>query len=280
MKVGIVSPTATYWPLYLMERDGLVELVELGSTAAGVRALLDREVDVAATCPDELISSGKPLRVAAGLIDRPPTFVVATAEIGGVEALRGRRVATTSVQGSVSLFLRAFLRRSGLERGDYVEVPVGPTPRQVAALEAGDVDAAMVTAPFEQILAARGFAVLARVGAALGPCAFTTINVREGWTDTAEWHGFEDGLVAAIRRLGDRAGRQRELTALAQGIGVEPGGAPEIDYDVRLDPASIERLIGFMRAEGRAAGEAAAYIARSPVGPGCMVEKRQGVVEC
>jgi ABC-type nitrate/sulfonate/bicarbonate transport system substrate-binding protein len=224
-RVGIVSRTATYGPLYRLADK--VELVELGSTAAGVDALLERRIDVAATCPDALIASAAPLRIGAGLIDRPPTSLVAAQAVRATPDLRGKRVGTTSAQGSVSIFLRAALREGGLARGDYVEVVCGPTPTQADALERGDVDAAMLTAPFDARLAARGFRILADVGALLGPCAFTTLNVRAGWTATEAWRSLIRDLGRAIRD--------------------EPGPLP---YDLRVDPRSIDRLIALMRADG------------------------------
>ncbi|HEX9436290.1 MAG TPA: ABC transporter substrate-binding protein [Candidatus Limnocylindria bacterium] len=258
--VGIVSRTATYWPLYLLAREGVVDLVELGSTAAGVDALLDHRVDVAATCPDVLIARGAPLRIAAGLVDRPPAWLVARAGVPSVAELRGRRVATTAAQGSVSIFLRAFLRAHGLARGDYAEVVVGPTPLQALALERGEVDAAMLTAPIDERLVARGFRRLAHVGDALGPCAFTTVNVRAGWTSSDPWVPLRDAFAGAIARLRDDDGRARELAVLAEETASAPAAPPRVTYDARVDASALERLLGFLRAEGVATSDARAYV--------------------
>jgi ABC-type nitrate/sulfonate/bicarbonate transport system substrate-binding protein len=225
VRVGIVSRTATYEPFYRLA--GAVELVELGSTAAGVDALVAKEIDVAATCPDALIVSGADLRIGAGLLDRPPTRIVAAPAVGGIGALRGHRVGTTTSQGSVSIFLRAALRAHGLQRGDYTEVVVGPTPLQAAALERGEIDAAMLTAPFDAQLAARGFRVLLDVGAELGPCAFTTLNVRRRWTASEPWRALARDLERAIR---------------------DANGA--LAYDLRVDRSAIERLLSLMREDG------------------------------
>ena len=222
MRVGIVARTATYAPLYALPG---VELVELGSTAAGVDALLSGRVDVAATCPDALIASAAPLRIGAGLISRPPTSIVAADRYGRIRDLRGERIGTTSERGSVSIFLRAVLRAHGLERGDYREVVIGPTPPQAAALERGDIAAAMLTAPFDAQLAARGFRILADVGAELGPCAFTTLNVRAGSAAGERWAAFLRALEEAIR------------------------GRP-LAYDLSISAATVGRLIALMRADG------------------------------
>jgi NitT/TauT family transport system substrate-binding protein len=181
LRVGIVSWTATYWPYYVGLSEGVfgqagleVEMVTLGTTAAGVAALLEERVDIAATCPDAVVEAatqGQPLRVAGGLIDRPVSSVVVIPEVASVHALRGWRVAVSDLRGSVSIVLRAFLRAHGLERAEYEQVIIGTTPAQVAALEAGDVDAAMVTHPFEARLLAKGFRRRGRVADVVGACA-------------------------------------------------------------------------------------------------------------
>ena len=279
-----MSWTATYWPYYLGLSEGVfrsagldVELVTLGSTAAGVAALLEERVEVAATCPDAVVeaaTAGAPLRVAAGLVDMPVSSVVATPGVETCAALRGRRVAVTDPRGSVSILLRAFLQAHGLERGSYHQVAIGTTPAQVAALEAGQVDAAMLTHPFEATLLERGFRRLGRVGDRIGACAFTTLNVRAGWTERAEWSALVDALSHVDRVLYDPDGRPVALASLAAATGlpesalaetwalyVERGGV--LAPAGRLDLAGLRRLLGFMRADGLSVappGEAQQYL--------------------
>jgi NMT1/THI5 like len=267
LRVGIVSWTATYWPYYVGLSEGVfrqagleVELVTLGTTAAGVAALLDERVDIAATCPDAVVEGatrGEPLRVAGGLIDRPVSSVVAIPEIETVGALRGRRVAVSDLRGSVSIVLRAFLRARGLARGDYDQVVIGTTPAQVAALEAGEVDAAMLTHPFEARLLAKGFRRLGGVADAVGACAFTTLNARAGFQLGAvqEALGQVDAMLydkgqrprvqaslAAATRLPEAALQEAAQVYLDQGGVLARGG--------RLDPVGFTRLLDLMRADG------------------------------
>lgn len=260
MRVGIVSRTVTYWPLYVMARDGApIELVLLGSTAAGVDALLAGRVDVAATCPDVLIEREAPLRIGAGLVDRPPATVVGRPGLGDVTDLRGLRVATTQARGSVSVYLRALLRAHGLGDGDYEQAVCGPTPEQAAALDRGDVDAAMLTFPFDELLIRRGFVRLARVGDMLGGCAFTTLNVRPGLSATEGWRSFRGGLERAVEELADPTKLAGALAVLAEETGVPVDTPPhDIAYDTTVNIASVERLLAFIRADGASARRAPA----------------------
>lgn len=262
--------TATYWPYYVGLREGFfseqgldLELVPLGSTSAGVPALLDDVVDVAATCPDVLVAraiEGAPLRVAGGLINRPVSSVVTVPAVSSFAELRGRKVAVTEARGSVSTFLRALLRREGLADSDYEQVICATTPEQVRALERGSVDAAMLTHPFESRLLKRGFHRLARIGDELGSGAFTTLNVRRGWTRQPQWQR----LLAALEQAGRclrGPGHESSVQALAEATGVPPGELDEtIELYARtpnvlaaageLDLAGFDRLLTFMAEDG------------------------------
>lgn len=276
VRVGIVSWTATYWPYYLGLRAGLfqaagvdLELVTLGTTAAGVAALVDERVDVAATCPDAVVeaaSAGQPLRVGGGVVDRPVSSVIAAPSVTDAGQLRGRRVAVTDLRGSVAIMLRAWLRAQGLTRDAYEQVVIGTTPAQARALQTGVVDAAMLTHPFESPLLADGFRRLGRVVDQVGACAFTTLNVRAGWTGRPEWQALIEGLEHVDRMLYDPAHRPIVLSSLAEATGLREHALDEA-YDLyvatggvlaragRLDLAGFTHLLDFMRADGLAAGQ-------------------------
>ncbi|HVR88385.1 MAG TPA: ABC transporter substrate-binding protein [Candidatus Limnocylindria bacterium] len=274
LRVGIVSRTATYWPLYLAEREGLfarqglsVVLVDLGRTSAGLPALAAGAVDIAATCPDVVVEAadrGEPVRIGGGLADLPLSSLVARPVIPDVAALRGRRVAVTEPRGSVSLFLRAALRAAGLAPGDYLSVVSGTTPAQVAALERGEVDAAMLTAPHDARAVASGLRRLAHVGDLLGPCAFTTYNVRRGATADTSWAAFAAALEDAGALLREPGARAEAIAALGAGTGLA-GTALDDAYascvaernvfarGTALDPGALARMLVFMRADGLSA---------------------------
>jgi len=220
-------------------------------------------VDVAATCPDaivEAVGRGEPVSVGGGLADVPLGVLVSAPRFADVPALRGARIAFTEARGSVSLFLRAALRAHGLRPGDYEAVVRGTTPLQAEALRSGDVDAAMLTPPFDARLAALGFRRLARVGTVLGRCAFTTLNVRRGWTSTAEWSRFGAALAEAGELLRAPGFRTHAIAALAAATGFAPAelddaydalvGGAAFAHGVELDPSTLGSLLRLMREDG------------------------------
>jgi ABC-type nitrate/sulfonate/bicarbonate transport system substrate-binding protein len=208
---GEVSRTATYWLHYVAQARGLyaaegleVEPFATGSTGGGVAALEAGRVDVASNCPDYVVAAverGAALAVIGGVVHRAVSAVVVQPDVASLVGLRGRRVAVTEQIGGVSSLLKAILRRHGLEPGDYELAIVGGTPAQAEALRAKQVDAAMLTHPFEARLVAEGYRVLGHVSDYWPDYAFTTLNVRREW---AEDH--PDELIALLRATA-RAGR-------------------------------------------------------------------------
>ncbi len=115
---------------------------------------------------------------------------------------------------------------------------------------------------FDERLVARGFRILA-VGDELGRCAFTTLNVRRGYSRTPEWSAFRSALSVAMTRLADTAGRSRELPALVDGTRGAVRTPPHVIYDAVVDLQAVGRLIAFMRAEGiPAPGDASEHVER------------------
>jgi ABC-type nitrate/sulfonate/bicarbonate transport system substrate-binding protein len=227
VRFGLVSWTATYWNLYvaldrdLYEASGLrVEPSTMGSTSQAIQRLVDGEIDVAGCSPDELVSAvgqGADLVVIGGIVNRPASNIVARPEIAQLAQLRGKRVGVNQVRGSVSIVLRAALRTAGLEVGDYQQVVAGSTPDMVEALRTGQVDAAMLTAPYDLALLDEGFESLCNVGDLFPSYAFTTLNTRRMWAldHEPEVSAFFRATRAAGAIIVDPAEREVVTGALA-----------------------------------------------------------------
>lgn len=278
LRYGMVSTTATYWNLYLAQREGLFarEGLELrtpltGSTGATVQQLLEGELDLAGCSPDEVVSAklrGHDVVVIGGIIHRPVSWIVGRPGLSALHELRGARVGVNQTRGSVSMVLRAVLRRAGLGAGDYRQVVVGSTPAMAEALRRGEVDAAMLTAPFDLELAREGFALLANVGESFPTYAFTTVNARREWVlaHEAEVAAFFRATRAAGERIAGPDGREASLRALAAGTGLRRE-ALEHTYQAYLapgvlsrrgevEPGGLEAVIGLMAEEGLLTGSA------------------------
>lgn len=125
---------------------------------AGVRsmqALLAQEVEIGSVSGTTAIQanlSGADSVIIGGISNSVLMSLVATPDIIAVEALRGKRVGVTRF-GSLSDFMaRSYLTRAGVTPDrDVAILQTGGYPESVAALQAGGIQAAMLSPPFHTI---------------------------------------------------------------------------------------------------------------------------------
>ena len=101
-----------------LERRGLRAAEHILGTTHGVtNALRDGAVDIALTAPEGSIAdavAGGPLRVVAGLIDRPPLSMIAIPSHRSVADLRGGRIGTSSLTEGTRYVAERMLAAHGL----------------------------------------------------------------------------------------------------------------------------------------------------------------------
>jgi NitT/TauT family transport system substrate-binding protein len=125
---------------------------------AGVRsmqALLAQEVEIGSVSGTTAIQanlSGADSVIIGGISNSVLMSLVATPDISGVEALRGKRVGVTRF-GSLSDFMaRSQLQRAGVTPDrDVAILQTGGYPESVAAMQAGGIQAAMLSPPYHTI---------------------------------------------------------------------------------------------------------------------------------
>jgi ABC-type nitrate/sulfonate/bicarbonate transport system substrate-binding protein len=133
----------------------LVEEVPVQSSPGQFRSLLDDEIQVALTSPDNVLAYRyNPANPLGGLAD---VRMVAAVDRGmglglygrpGLTAadLRGARVGVDVPASGFALALYALAESLGVGRDDYEIVTLGSTPQRLRALLAGECDATMLNA--------------------------------------------------------------------------------------------------------------------------------------
>jgi ABC-type nitrate/sulfonate/bicarbonate transport system substrate-binding protein len=174
MTVGVVAPAYVNLPLWVAQQRGLLErrglrAVEqsLGSTHAVTNALRDGAVDIALTAPEGSIAdavAGGPLRVVAGVIDRPPLSMIALPRHRTFSDLRGGRIGTSSLTEGTRHVAERMLAAHGLSYpADYDFALEGSHVERWKALQAGTIDAALQMIPYDDMATEAGFTNLGRV---------------------------------------------------------------------------------------------------------------------
>ena len=172
--VGVVAPAYVNVPLWVAQQRGFLERRGLraterilGTTHGVTNALRDGQVDIALTAPEGSIAdavAGGPLRVVAGMIDRPPLSMIAIPAHRTFDDLRGGRIGTSSLTEGTRHVAERMLAAHGLTYPDDYDFALeGSHVERWKALQAGTIDAALQMIPYDYIATDAGFTNLGPV---------------------------------------------------------------------------------------------------------------------
>lgn len=146
----------------IFEEHGLeIERVDATGGSAAIAAMVAGEFDVAYSGADGVIkaaANGLDVKIIAGANTNEPsgdsdsTGLVVAPGITDLSQLEGATLATNALGNINQVYAQEFLAQNGVENVTVVEVPF---PEQVAALQAGQIQATLLPEPFaSQALAA------------------------------------------------------------------------------------------------------------------------------
>jgi ABC-type nitrate/sulfonate/bicarbonate transport system substrate-binding protein len=262
MTVGVVAPAYVNVPLWVAQERGFLERRGLraterilGTTHGVTSALRDGEVDIALTAPEGSIAdavAGGPLRVVAGLTDRPPLSMIALPRHHAFEDLRGGRIGTSSLTEGTRHVAERMLATHGLTYpADYDFALEGSHVERWKALQAGTIDAALQMVPYDDMAVEAGFTSL---GPVTEEFALNAVCVRlpaeravltpflQALAEAAQWfrgHVEESAAIAAMRTSIEPRYALRACQLLADG-GIIP-------RDLRSAPGALAAVTGALR---------------------------------
>jgi ABC-type nitrate/sulfonate/bicarbonate transport system substrate-binding protein len=265
--VGVVAPAYVNVPLWVAQQRGILEhrglrATEkiLGTTHGVTSALRDGAVDIALTAPEGTIAdavAGGPLRVVAGLIDRPPLSMIALPSHRTFGDLRGGRIGTSSLTEGTRHIAERMLAAHGLTYpADYGFALEGSHVERWKALQAGTIDAALQMIPYDDIATDAGFTNLGPVTEefALNAVCVNIFSAERTWltafvtslAEAAEWfrgHIEETAAIAAARTSTEPRYALRACATLAADGVIPP--------DLRSAPAALAATVGALRSSGQ-----------------------------
>jgi NitT/TauT family transport system substrate-binding protein len=164
VQIPAITPAATAFAVArdrgYYRQEGLdVQLVVMPS-AIGMQALLGGNVKFSTAGGAGLlpILRGAPVRFMFTTFSRPMFWLYARPELRTVESLKGKKVGVSSLGSGPDSLLRELLKTRGLEGGrDVAILAVGSGTARFFALQAGSVDAAMLSIPANLMAQEAGF---------------------------------------------------------------------------------------------------------------------------
>jgi len=252
LKVGIISVTATYVPLYLAVDDGIyakeglqVDLLPFRGGSDLIKAVVAGSADVGVVSLAEVasgIAAGQPLKAFYGGFNVPAFDWYAVTSIHSLAGARGKRFGVTQYGSSTDFLTRYALAANGLDPAKDVQiVQGGDSPTRLAAMQAGQIDVNIFAPPDSFVAAERGYTRILRQRDLAPDYPYHVFGAMESFlaghpkTIRALLRGFVLGLRTARR---DKA---HAIDAIVK----------RIPMDARYAGPTYDDLIDFLFEDGR-----------------------------
>lgn len=246
VKVGYTSKTIFFLPFFAAQKKGFydaeklkVELIQMGTPAVSLQALIAGQIHISNINPDGIIivdEKGANLKAIAGVVNGVAYTLVGGKPYKKLEDIKGTRLGVGSLKGGPTTFLLEYLRVKGFTypRDYSLALISGGTPARLAALESGAISAAVLGVPQSDMALDRGFNRLGDVIETLPTFQFTTVNVNPSWAEKNR-STVVKFLKAHIRSLGwihDHLAEAADLMTSEMGI-KPPYARKGVDYFVQ-----------------------------------------------
>jgi ABC-type nitrate/sulfonate/bicarbonate transport system substrate-binding protein len=187
------------------------------------------------------VAEGAPVRTILVTFDGPHFTLVGQRGLDGAR-LKGGRVGVSRIGSASYLEGRALVGALGLNPdADVVFFATGETSTSFAALEAGNIEAAILSPPFSSQLVSRGYAGLARSSDLPAKSPFSSIVVANEQLDRKPDQAVR--LIRALLRAMELIGKDKPRTIELL--------IKEWEIDPSYVDAVYEEMIGPLRMDGR-----------------------------
>jgi ABC-type nitrate/sulfonate/bicarbonate transport system substrate-binding protein len=165
---SVGSASANGWPTYVAIEKGFFaaeglqpDIVFAQSNAAVIQQLAAGSVNVSTNSglvdPIRAIEKGAPVALIRVEMQAPPYSLLAKPGIKSIGDLAGKMISVGGPKDITRIFVERMLEPSGVKPGAFDMTFAGATSARFAALQAGAVDAAILTPPFNFHAQTAGF---------------------------------------------------------------------------------------------------------------------------
>ncbi|MEA2944303.1 MAG: hypothetical protein QOD09_4832 [Bradyrhizobium sp.] len=193
LSVGAVGSTSTnLWPIYIGIQKGFftaedlkIDLIFAQSNAGVVQQLAagstNMSVGTGLVDPIRAIDKGAPVAIVRIEVQAPPYNILAKSNIKSLKELKGKTISLGGAKDITRIYVERMLTPNGVKPGEFDMVFAGATSARFAALQAGAVDAAILTSPFNFYAQAAGFNDLGSATDYITDLPFSASAVNRAW---------------------------------------------------------------------------------------------------
>lgn len=191
IKIGVTGLTINlYWDLMVAREAGFFaannlnpNFITIGQPATLAAAAAAGSVNFVVEATDGeigAIEAGGPLKLIAG--EALGSFsLVSMPSIKKISDLKGKKIAVSDPNTGSTLLLVALLKKNGLTRDDVTFVQSAATAARFAALQAGAVEASLLSQPTDLVAEDAGFNILGNTASAIRQYQITAHAVNTDW---------------------------------------------------------------------------------------------------
>ena len=244
-------------PLYVAKSAGIfekygldVDLLVIPGGPLGMQTLVSgntQSANIAAMTPIRTVLAGGDIVMVGGHLNRQMFNLVTRKEIRKPEDLRGKKIGVVSLAGTNAVAVRLVLKEWKIPFEAVNLLVVGGSPTQLAALESGTIDAAVLTYGVTKDALRKGMTVLADLSKPVPEFPDRTIIMRRSFLMKERNHvkRFMQALSEAIYqiRTADNQRREQFIAIAGKHLRVNLTAAREF-YDLYENAFSFPPRVG------------------------------------
>src|SRR5215203_95796 len=188
---SVGSSSANGWPSYVAIEKGFFaaagikhDSVFAQSNAAVIQQLAAGSINVSTNSglvdPIRAIQKGAPIAIIRIEVQVPPYSLLAKSNIKSLKDLKGKLISLGGAKDITRIFVEQMLEPNGVKPGEFDMTFAGATSARFSALQAGAVDAAILTPPFNFHAQTAGFTLLGH-SVEYVDMPFAGISVNTNW---------------------------------------------------------------------------------------------------
>src|SRR5216684_2091547 len=249
VQVGVISPNALYWPVYVADKKAFLRdekvpsnLLYVGNVAQQIQQLIGGSLDIIYTGCELTIRAidkgANDIAIIGVSSDRYLYSMVAAPNIKTASDLKGKKVVLPIKKSLATSYWEKWVREQGVKPEDIDEVFDGATPSRYAALTTGAVSAAFVTQPFDFRAKADGYHEVLNFATYMHEFANVCAVGRVSWLrENADTTGaYLRAIGRAVDWLYDPANRQEGIGILNE-VSKQDTGTVGQTYDYYFQDA-------------------------------------------
>ena len=193
---SVGSSSANGWPSYVAIEKGFFstagikpDTVFAQSNAGVIQQVAAGSINVSTNSglvdPIRAIQKGAPLAIVRIEVQVPPYSLLAKPGIKSMKDLKGKLISLGGAKDITRIFVEQMLEPNGVKPGEFDMTFAGATSARFSALQAGAVDAAILTPPFNFHAQTAGFTLLGHAVEYVD-MPFAGISVNTNWAAANE----------------------------------------------------------------------------------------------